>query len=109
MGTFGFSIIASKGFFESDYYAYNEYARLYRSKFNDTTFDRGVEVKSKYQYLVFDKEPAYKPEQQLSGYLAVTSEDFYRRSGRDMPAEKTSIRAKIYFTCTVKKRGPGFR
>ncbi|MEO8404150.1 MAG: hypothetical protein ABI480_06130 [Chitinophagaceae bacterium] len=101
-GGAGFEIALHKDTFLSDFFMYTDDVKPYKSNLQDTAFSSHAIAFSKYQYLLLDKLPTYKPDQQLTGYLTYTSNRFYERSGDTL--DSTYVTGKIYFTCNVKER-----
>jgi len=75
----------------------------YKSNIADKTFSDMAKAKSKYQYLVLEQLPAFKTGQQLTGYLTLTSNQFYELIANDR-LDSTYVTGRIYFTCNTFSR-----
>lgn len=65
-------------------------------------FTDNISVVSKYQYLQLDKEPNYKVGQQLSGYLTLTSNNYFSNNYGEK-LDTNFVKAKMKFTCITKR------
>jgi hypothetical protein len=87
--------------FKSAFYEYTDDVKPYKltakSKFTDN-----VTVDSKFQYLQLDNEPNFKIEQQLTGYLTLTSNNYFS-DNYDNKLDTNFVKAKMKFTCLIKK------
>jgi hypothetical protein len=101
-GGAGFEIALHKDTFLSDFFMYTDDVKPYKSNLQDTAFSSEAIAFSKYQYLLLDKLPTYKPDQQLTGYMTYTSNRFYEKNVDVL--DSTYVTGKIYFTCQVKER-----
>jgi hypothetical protein len=101
LGFFGGFIIDIKLYktmFETRYLVYTNDVRHYKSDLSDTAFNNQAVAKSKFQFLLLDRQPTFKPGQQLNGYLTFTSRNHYRKSVADK-MDTAYVTGKIYFTC----------
>jgi hypothetical protein len=101
-GGLGYDIKIYKDSFQSSFFEYTDDVKPYKSNSSDTAFTDFVAAKSKYQYLILDKNPAFQQGQQLTGMLTLTSNNYY-----NLVADKlnsTFVTGKLYFSCITKKK-----
>lgn len=104
-GFFGGVAIIVKVFandFQTDFNEYTDDVKPYKLTL-ESEFTDNITVESKYQYLKFDQQRGFKIGQQLTGFLTLTSKDFFE----DDYGEKLDtkyVRVKMYFTCLTKQR-----
>lgn len=96
--TMAFRAQVLKHKFTSDFVFGTSGVYVYKSNPRDSSFKSEVDVKNKYQYLVFEQAPTFEPGQQLTGYLIITSNRFYELKSNDH-LDSTYVIAKIFFTC----------
>lgn len=101
-GGMAFNVAISKDNFQSSYYLYIDDVKPYKASLKDS-FSNELTVKSKYQYLILDKQPTFQEGQQLSGYLTMTSQDYYENSYGEK-LDTNYVSGKIQFTCTAKRK-----
>lgn len=103
IGFFGGAGLSIKVFgnnFQSGFYEYIDDVKPYKltltSEYTDDIF-----VESKYQYLQLDKQPNFKIGQQLTGYLTMTSKEFFEnRFGEKL--DTNYVKVIMRFTCLTK-------
>ncbi len=101
-GGMGFNVAVFKNSFQSSYYLYIDDVKPYKGNLKDS-FSNDLTVKSKYQYLILDNQPTFQEGQQLSGYLTMTSQNYYENSyGNHL--DTNYVVSKIYFTCSTKRK-----
>lgn len=101
-GGIGFNIAVSKNSFQSSYYLYIDDGKPYKANLKNN-FSNELTVKSRFQYLILDNKPVFKEGQQLSGYLTMTSQNYYENSyGNQL--DTNYVVSKIYFTCTTGRK-----
>ena len=98
-GGAGFELQLYKDKFRSNFLLYTDDVKPYKAHLSDTAFSSEVRAESRFQFLVLDEKPAYKPNQQLTGYLTFTSNRFYELSAGKL--DSSYVIAKIYFTCNT--------
>ena len=101
-GGFGYDIKIYKDSFQSSFFEYTDDVKPYKSNISDTAFTDFVTAKSKYQYLILDKTPAFQHGQQLTGLLTLTTNHYYNLAGDKL--DSTFVTGKVYFTCTTKRK-----
>jgi hypothetical protein len=99
-GGAGFPIKIFGKDFESSFFEYTDDAESYKTNPSDTASYGMISVKNKFQYLVIDKQPAFKPGQQLTGYLTFTSGNYYNKNGTHL--DTLYVAGRLYFTCHTK-------
>jgi hypothetical protein len=104
-GGFGFFITIEKNSFESSFYEYIDDVKPYKSSLSDTAFTNVVHVKSKYQYLILERKPAFKPDDIVSGQLFYTTDPYYD-DGNSTKLQEIYIEGKILFTCRPRAKSP---
>ena len=60
-----------------------------------------ITIKNKYQSLILDKKPSFKPGEQINGYLTYTTDTYYEK-GDENKLNAEYVSGKLYFTCTVR-------
>ena len=100
-GGIGFNIKISGNHFLSSFFNYTDDVKPFKSDLKDTAFYDYAIAKSKYQYLILDQKPDYKPGQQLTGYLTYTTNDYYEKAYGDA-LDSIYVKGKIYFTCKTR-------
>jgi hypothetical protein len=100
-GGMGFSIKIFNSHFLANYFEYTDDVKPYKLNLADSSTDE-ISVPAKYQYLVLDKKPNFKPGQKLTGYLTVTTKPYYVRSVENK-YDTSYVTGRIYFTCIAKK------
>lgn len=82
IGFFGgmvFHIKLEKENFHSSFYQYIDDGKPYKANMKDS-FTNQIEIPNKYQYLVLEGRPSFKPGQQLNGYLTLTTSAYYEQA-----------------------------
>lgn len=102
-GGVGISVKVFSKQFKSAFYEYIDDVKPYKLNKN-SEFTDNISIESKYQYLLFDSEPTNKEGQQLTGFLTLTSNDFFEnRFGEKL--DTNYVKAQLKFTCKTKKLG----
>lgn len=83
--------------YASWFFQENDNAENLKANLFDTTFSNHVIVENKGQYLVLDKQPDFKPGQQIAGYFTFTSADYFEKKNKNI--DTISASGKIHFTC----------
>lgn len=99
IGFFGGAGVSVKVYlkqFTSTFSQYINGAKPYKVN-NNAEFTDNIIVDSKYQYLLLDSEPTNKDKQQLTGFLSLTSNDFFENRFGEM--ETKSAKVQLKFTC----------
>lgn len=87
--------------FSAHYYEYTDDVKPFKTA-PEASYKRDITVDSKYQYLVLDKMPSFEPDQSVSGYLSMTSRDFYTtHAGNGL--DTNSVKVKMHFTCKTRQ------
>jgi hypothetical protein len=98
-GGAGFELQLYKDNFRSHFILYTDDVKPFKGHLSDTSFSGEVRPESRFQYLVLDEKPAYKRNQQLTGYFTFTSNRFYEQSAGKL--DSSYVTAKVYFTCNT--------
>jgi len=103
VGFFGGAAISIKVYndqFRSSFYEYADDVKPYKLNKN-SEFTGEISVDSKLQYLQLDKKPTYKIGQQLTGYLILTSNEYFEnRYGEKL--DTNFVKVEMRFTCETK-------
>lgn len=104
-GGFGFYITVEKNSFESSFYEYIDDVKPYKSNLSDTAFTNVIHVKNKYQYLIFEGKPAFKPDEVVIGQLFYTTKPYYEEDN-SLNLRNIFVKGKIFFTCRPRAKMP---
>lgn len=105
MGGFGFNIILYKNQFQSNFYLYTDDVKPYKSHLTDTAFQSYALVTMKEADFVVDKQPDFVVGEQLSGFIAFTTHNFYEQLHSEKPDARYIV-GRLYFTCKTRKKLP---
>ncbi|MGG9964474.1 hypothetical protein [Ferruginibacter sp. SUN106] len=101
-GGLGFIIKIYKDRYWAYYFEYTDDVKPYKLHLTDSAGASEVIVPCKYQYLVLDKKPDFKPGQKLTGFLTLTTQPYYHLAfGENF--DSSYLTGKIYFTCVTKQ------
>jgi hypothetical protein len=101
MGLLGGAGIEVKLFddkFEVQYFEWADGESLYKYNLNDTAKYGTIMTGVKYQQLVLQQKPHFKPGEPITGYFTFTSSDYYEGSP-ETGYQAVSAIGKVYFTC----------
>lgn len=100
-GGMGFEIKVFKNYFQSNYFLYIDDVKPYKYNLSDKEFTDNLCMRNKFQSLILNEEPTFKPGQQLTGYLTFTTPNWYENSfGNNF--DTNYIKGNLYFTCLTK-------
>jgi hypothetical protein len=83
--------------FGSWFFQENDNVENLKTTLADTSFSSRVIIENNSQYLIFDRQPNFKPGQQITGYFTFTSEKYFEKKGQNI--DTISASGKIHFTC----------
>ena len=84
-----------KNNFQAFYHKHNDdYFKPFKLSLNSNFTDK-VNIESKFQYLQFDKQPNFKLNQQLSGYLTFTSNVFFEKLIHSEKLDRKYVTVKL--------------
>ena len=102
-GYFGggnFNITIIKNSFTSSYSQYiDQNLKLFKTKITDD-FSDNFKVDNKFQFLILDKKPSFKKEEQLTGYLTFTTNHYFEDKVDKL--DTNYIKGHLFFTCKTK-------
>lgn len=100
-GGMGFEVKIFKDNFQSNYFLYTDDVKPYKYNWSDKEFTDNLYMRNKFQSLTLNKQPTFKPGQQLTGYLTFTTPNWFENSiGNDI--DTNYIKGSFYFTCLTK-------
>lgn len=102
-GGFNLHVDLNKDKFQTRFFTYYTKTKQFKSAPSDTAFTNSVEVKGKYQHLVLDKKPTYQPGQQITGYLTLTTNNYYEKNYQEK-LDSVMVSSRVYFTCKTRKK-----
>jgi hypothetical protein len=96
----GFNINIFKSGFTSSYSQYiDQNLKLFKTKITDD-FSDNFSVDNKFQFLILDKNPSLKKDEQLTGFLTFTTNCYFERKGDKL--DTNYVKGHLYFTCKTK-------
>lgn len=101
-GGFAFKIKIYGENFESGYLEYTDDVKPYKSDLKDTAFYSYAQIDNKFQYLIIQDKPTFKTGQQIMGFLAFTTNNYYEKTTLDL-LNTVFLSGKIYFTCKTRE------
>jgi|JI10StandDraft_1071094.scaffolds.fasta_scaffold447124_1 hypothetical protein len=102
-GGLGTNLKVFRDRFIGSFYEYTDDVKPYKTNLNDTAFSNYVLVPNKYQHLTLSDMPTWQSDQQLSGLMNFTSNDFYEETYGHVVDSKY-VTGKIYFTCKTRQK-----
>jgi hypothetical protein len=99
----GYNIKIYKDRFESNYFEYTDDVKPYKANITDSAFTDYLLAKSKDQYLILNKKPTFKLDEELIGFLTLTSNNYYS-IGIGSSLDTSYVSGKLYFKCKVKQK-----
>lgn len=88
--------------FGSWFFQENDNVENLKTTLADTSFRSRVIVENKSQHLAFDRQPDFKPGQQITGYFTFTSDEYFEKNRQNI--DTLSASGKIHFTCQPMQR-----
>lgn len=104
-GGLGFNIDITEHNFTSGCHIYTDDNASFKASPEDTVFQNHIRCESKFQHLVLNNKPEFKPGQHLTGFLKITTKEFYEKKYQQS-LDSVYISGRIYFTCRVKTKNP---
>ena len=101
-GLFGggnFNLKITKSGFLSSYSQYIDNVKPFKTKVTDD-FSDNFTVDNKFQFLILNKKPSIKQEEQLTGYLTFTTNHYFEDKGDKL--DTNYIKGHLFFTCSTK-------
>ncbi|WP_153796600.1 hypothetical protein [Foetidibacter luteolus] len=100
-GSIGFGVKIFKDDFKSQFIIQIDEPDTYKVNLSDKDFTGQAIVNSKYQKLSFLTRPSFKIDEQLTGILEITTNDYYEKKHNGV--DTLSVKGKIYFTCKTRQ------
>ena len=100
-GAIGFGMKIYKDEFSSQFIIQIDQSDTYKVNLADKNFTGQAIVNSKYQKLVFMTRPSFKLDEQLTGVLEITTNNYYEKKYDTV--DTLSVKGKIYFTCKTRQ------
>ena len=89
--------------FRSSIYEYTDGQKPYKLT-SKSEFTNYIVVNSRFQHLQFESKPDFKLGQQLTGYLTLTSNDYFSQVYENK-LNTNAVKVRMKFTCLTKKSG----
>lgn len=97
----GFTIKLHKDEFTSKYIIQVDQPDTFKTSLNDKNFTGSAVVDSKFQKLHLTSIPSFKPNEQITGFLEIVSNDFYEKRSKDN-IDTISVIGSVFFTCKTR-------